>query len=113
ASRDQLEAFYGQFGDTLLRIGFTDPPRLPSVMRMFRAVFDRAELSAHELAALRGLASQARWAADKPPEALPPAEADQPDASTNAAAAAATTRSMAFASWAADTNAASNWLGGQ
>jgi len=76
ASRDQLEAFYGQFGDTLLRIGFTDPPRLPSVMRMFRAVFDRAELSAHELAALRGLASQARWAADQPPEALPPAEAD-------------------------------------
>lgn len=76
AARDQLEAFYAQFGDTLLRIGFTDEPRLPSVMRMFRAVFDRAELSAHELAALRGLASQVRWAADQPAEASPPAESD-------------------------------------
>lgn len=74
ASRDQLEAFYAQFGDALLRIGFTDQPRLPSVMRMFRAMFDRAQLSAHELQALRGLASQVRWAAEQPPDNLPPQE---------------------------------------
>ena len=74
ASRDQLEAFYAQFGDALLRIGFTDQPRLLSVMRMFRAVFDRAQLSAHELQALRGLASQIRWAAEQKPEKLPPEE---------------------------------------
>lgn len=76
ATRDQLEAFYDQFGASLLRIGFTDEPRLLSVMRMFRAVFDRAELSAHELAALRGLASQVRWAADQSPELLPPGPAE-------------------------------------
>lgn len=74
APRDQLEAFYAQFGEALLRIGFTDQPRLLSVMRMFRAVFDRAQLSAHELSALRGLASQVKWAADQPPEKLPPPE---------------------------------------
>ncbi len=77
AARDQLEAFYAQFGDVLLRIGFTDSPRLPSVMRMFRAVLDRAEPSAHELSALRGLASQVRWAADQTPAALPGAPEDQ------------------------------------
>jgi tRNA C32,U32 (ribose-2'-O)-methylase TrmJ len=41
---------------------------------MFRAVFDRADLSAHELSALRGLASQVRWAADQQPERLPPSK---------------------------------------
>ncbi len=71
ASRDQLERFYAQLEDTLLRIGYTDERRAPSVMRMLRAVFDRADLTAHELSALRGLASQARWAADQPPELLP------------------------------------------
>jgi len=72
ASRDQLERFYAQLEGTLLRIGYTDERRAPSVMRMFRAIFDRADLSAHELSALRGLASQARWAADQPPERLRP-----------------------------------------
>jgi len=71
ASRDQLERFYAQLEDVLLHIGYTDPPRAPSVMRMLRAVFDRADLSAHELSALRGLVSQVRWAADQPPERLP------------------------------------------
>jgi TrmH family RNA methyltransferase len=74
ASRDQLERFYSQLEGTLLRIGYTDAPRAPSVMRMFRAVFDRADLSAHELSALRGLASQVRWAADQQPERLPPSK---------------------------------------
>jgi len=77
ASRDQLERFYAQLEDVLLRIGYTDAPRAPSVMRMLRAVFDRADLSAHELSALRGLASQARWAADQPPERLPVVQRDE------------------------------------
>ncbi len=80
ASRDQLERFYAQLEDGLLHIGYTDPRRAPSVMRMLRAVFDRADLSAHELAALRGLVSQVRWAADQDPARLPGAlEGGDPD----------------------------------
>src|SRR5690606_244355 len=58
ATRDQLEQFYAQLERTMLRIGYTDPNRAPGIMRLYRGLLDRAELSAHELAALRGLASQ-------------------------------------------------------
>lgn len=71
ASRDQMERFYQQLEAAMLHIGYTDPPRTPSVMRMYRAVFDRANMTAHELAALRGWVSQATWAADQPPERVP------------------------------------------
>jgi len=71
ATRDQMERFYRQLEAAMLHIGYTDPPRAPSVMRMYRAVFDRANMTAHELAALRGWVSQATWAADQPPERVP------------------------------------------
>ena len=71
ATRDQVEQFYAQLQRTMLRIGYTDPPRAPSVMRMYRGLLDRAGPSAHELAALRGLASQVDWAARQPPKRLP------------------------------------------
>lgn len=70
-TRDQMERFYAQLEGTMLHIGYTDPPRAPSVLRMYRGVFDRASLTAHELAALRGLVSQARWAADQAPDRVP------------------------------------------
>lgn len=71
ATRDQMERFYQQLEAAMLHIGYTDTPRAPSVMRMYRAVFDRANMTAHELAALRGWVSQATWAADQLPERVP------------------------------------------
>lgn len=71
AAREQLEGFYAQLAETLLHIGYTDAPRLPGVMRLFRGLLDRAHPTAHDLAALRGLMRQTRWAADQPPERVP------------------------------------------
>lgn len=71
ATRDQLEGFFGQLERELLHIGYTDENRAQGVMRLFRGLLDRAEVDAHELAALRGLAAQLRWAADQPPELVP------------------------------------------
>ncbi len=71
APREDMERMYAQLADTLLRIGYTDPPRIDSVMRMMRGVFDRAKPRPRELAALRGLWSQVLWAARRDPEELP------------------------------------------
>lgn len=71
ATRDQVEQFYAQLERSMLRIGYTDPNRAPGIMRLYRGLLDRARPSAHELAALRGLASQIDWAARQHPEALP------------------------------------------
>ncbi len=71
AARDQLEGFFAQLERELKHIGYTDDHRSPGVMRMFRGLIDRAEVDERELAALRGLAAQLRWAADQPPEVVP------------------------------------------
>ncbi len=71
AARDQLEGMYGQLMATLHHIGYTDRLRAAGVEHMYRRLFDRARLTAHEVAALRGLWSQTRWAADQPPERVP------------------------------------------
>lgn len=71
AKREQLEGFFRQLAETLLHIGYTDGSRLPGVLRLYRGLLDRAAPSAHELAALRGLLRQARWAADTPPGDVP------------------------------------------
>lgn len=63
ATRDQMERFYDQLAETMLLIGYTDPHRKAGIMRLFRGLVDRAAPDARELAALRGLASQASWAA--------------------------------------------------
>ncbi|MFO7545473.1 MAG: RNA methyltransferase [Trueperaceae bacterium] len=96
ATRDQMERFYAQLEAAMLHIGYTDPRRAASVMRMYRGIFDRTSVTAHELAALRGLVSQAAWAANQRPEGVPgnrsPARSEHagaPDAAEAAAAAAA------------------------
>lgn len=71
ATRDQLEGFFAQLESALLHIGYTDADRAPGVMRLFRGLIDRAEVDERELAALRGMAAQLRWAADQPPESVP------------------------------------------
>ena len=71
ATRDQVEGFYRQLEDAMLLIGYTDERRKPGIMRLYRGLIDKASPTAHELAALRGLVSQASWAAKLEPGLLP------------------------------------------
>ena len=66
APREKLEGLYTQLLETLHTIGYTDAQREASADAMFRAIFDRAELSEREVAALRGVWRQVLWAAAKP-----------------------------------------------
>lgn len=71
APREKVEGFYGQLAETLLHIGYTEPLKLHSVMRIFRGITDRASPTAHEVAALRGILRQTCWAADQEPGNVP------------------------------------------
>ena len=71
ASRDQVERMYQDFVRLWHLIGYTDDRREAPTVRLFRGIFERGGLSAREVAALRGLATQAAWAARLPPERLP------------------------------------------
>src|SRR5690625_4620854 len=71
ADRSLLEGMYAQMMDVLLHIGYTDENRRGTAEHILRRVFDRAGLSAHEVAAIRGVWRQTRWAADSPPEDMP------------------------------------------
>jgi tRNA/rRNA methyltransferase len=71
ATRDEFEPMISQLMETLLYLGYTDELKARSVEHMFRRMFDRSTLTSREVAALRGLWSQARWAADQPPDAIP------------------------------------------
>ncbi len=70
ATRDQLERFYAQLEATMLKIGYTDERRAPGMLRVYRGLIDRADPTAHEVAALRGFLSQTAWAAGQPPSGL-------------------------------------------
>ncbi len=63
ADRDQVERMYTDLVAMWHEIGFTDANREQATLRLFRGMLDRAGLSKREVAALRGLASQAVWAA--------------------------------------------------
>lgn len=71
ASRDQLERMYEDLRALFRLIGYTDRQREAATVRLFRGLIDRARPNAREVAALRGLASQASWAAKRDPERLP------------------------------------------
>lgn len=71
APREQVEGMYRQMLDVMLHIGYTDPNRAGGVEHIFRRLLDRAEPSAHEVAAIRGLWAQTRWAADQEPRRVP------------------------------------------
>lgn len=71
APREQFEPMIDQLMDVLLYVGYTDELKAASVEHMFRRMFDRAGLTNREVAALRGLWSQVRWAADCQPDKLP------------------------------------------
>jgi len=63
APRELLEGMYIHLLHTLHHIGYTDAQREGSADTLFRSIFDRADLSEREVAALRGLWRQVLWAA--------------------------------------------------
>ena len=71
ASREKLEGLYTQLLGMLHTIGYTDAQREGSADAMFRAIFDRAELSEREVAALRGVWRQVLWAVKNKPGTNP------------------------------------------
>lgn len=62
APREVLEGMYGHLLRTLHTVGYTDAQREGAAETLFRGLFDRAELSEREVAALRGLWRQVLWA---------------------------------------------------
>jgi tRNA/rRNA methyltransferase len=62
ASLDTLEGYYQQLEKLLLDIGYLYPHTAPSRMQKIRQIYARAELSAAEVAMLRGIVSQVNWA---------------------------------------------------
>jgi len=71
ADRDQVERMYDDLVRLWHLIGFTDERREIPTLRMFRGLFDRAAPTPREVAAFRGLISQAAWAAKRDPDLLP------------------------------------------
>lgn len=71
ATREKFEGMIRHLMDTLLYIGYTEPHQAQGIEHLYRRVFDRAQLTDREVAALRGLWAQTRWAAEQPPERVP------------------------------------------
>lgn len=69
--RGQIDAFYRDWREYSLEIGFTDEWRVDHIMRAFQQVFDRAALNGREVSLLRGLIAQSRWAARGRPRREP------------------------------------------
>jgi len=71
ADREQVERMYDDLVALWHLIGFTDERREVPTLRLFRGLLDRAAPTPREVAAFRGLISQAAWAAKRDPERLP------------------------------------------
>jgi tRNA/rRNA methyltransferase len=65
ASLDVLEGYYQQLEAVLLAIGYLHPHTAASRMQKFRRLFNRALPSSDEVAMLRGILSQVKWATQK------------------------------------------------
>lgn len=63
ASREELEGFYTHLETFMREVGYTDEARTPHMLRLYRKIFDRADLSSDEVRMLRGLWAQGLWAA--------------------------------------------------
>jgi len=62
ANLEVLEAYYQHLETVLLKIGYLHPHTAASRMEKFRSLFHRANLSAAEVALLRGILRQMEWA---------------------------------------------------
>ena len=71
APREELEGMYAHLMTIAHTIGYTDKDRHHSTEHLFRRIFDRAELTPREVAAVRGLWRQVAWAAKQNPEKFP------------------------------------------
>jgi tRNA/rRNA methyltransferase len=65
ATLDRVEGFYQQLETVLLEIGYLHPHTAASRMQKFRLLFNRAMPTDDEVAMLRGILSQMKWAATK------------------------------------------------
>lgn len=63
APREQMERFYTQLEEFILKVQYTDQPRVKHKMRQFRKIFDQARMNEDQIRMLRGLWAQALWAA--------------------------------------------------
>jgi TrmH family RNA methyltransferase len=76
AVHHEREEMYSHLSRALLAIGFLTPDTREVMMRRFRRIFGRAELSREEVKMLRGVARQTLWLAGRaglpvPPEIAP------------------------------------------
>jgi tRNA/rRNA methyltransferase len=65
AKRSELEGMYAHLLEFMLEVGYTDAERQDHPMRRFRRIFDRADLTNHDVSFVRGLLSQGLWASRK------------------------------------------------
>ena len=65
APLEALEGYYQQLEAVLLKIGYLYPHTAPSRMEKFRRLFNRSQLSAAEVAMLRGILTQVEWAMEQ------------------------------------------------
>ena len=59
---DVLEGYYQHLEDVLLEIGYLQPHTVPVKMEKFRRMYNKANLQPEEVAMLRGILRQVRWA---------------------------------------------------
>ncbi|MGD1919959.1 MAG: RNA methyltransferase [Pleurocapsa sp.] len=59
---DVLEGYYQHLEDVLLEIGYLQPHTVPVKMEKFRRLYNKANLQSEEVAMLRGILRQVRWA---------------------------------------------------
>ena len=62
---EQVEGYYQQLETLLLEIGYLFPHTAPHRMEKLRRLYNRSQLSPNEVALLRGILSQVRWALDR------------------------------------------------
>jgi tRNA/rRNA methyltransferase len=62
---EQVEGYYQQLETLLLDIGYLFPHTAPHRMEKIRRLYNRSQLSTNEVALLRGILSQVRWAIDR------------------------------------------------
>lgn len=63
APHEEREAMYSHLREIWTAIGFLQPGAAETIMRRFRRLFGRADLTSDEVRMLRGLAHQTAWAA--------------------------------------------------
>ncbi len=65
SQRDALEAMLGDAQNLLLNVGFLHPHTAHARMAKLRALLQRAQISSDEVALVRGMVRQLRWASER------------------------------------------------